>query len=122
MSARMTSDTFTTKSMKKIPARQRLAVNLARLMETTPGLNTFQAVAKRAGVAHSHIGRILHQQSSATVDMLDALAGAFGLEPWELLTDFETTREEALRRMLAIDPPKGNVVEIRRRKDKPTGQ
>lgn len=69
-------------------------------MERSPDLKNNLALGKRAKVAHSHIGRILRQESGATVDMLDAIAGAFNKQAWELLTDSETTRAAAMAQML----------------------
>lgn len=82
----------------KIPSRQILAANLDRLLEKSKESNT--ALGKRAKIAQSHIGRMRRQESAATVDMLDDLADAFGLEPWALLTDSEVTRRNAVEMML----------------------
>jgi hypothetical protein len=113
---------------KTTTSREILAANLARLMERTPGMNSQPTVGKRAGVAPTHIGRILRQESAATIDMLDAIAGAFGLTAWELLTDSEQTRQLAVERMLfgnhvsddrveqALPPPPSKVIAMRRRK------
>lgn len=89
--------------MKKT-SRQILAANLARLMAISPQLKSQPAVGRAAGIAASHVGRALRQDSAITLDALDALARAFGCEAWELLADGEHTREEAIRRMLLPAP------------------
>jgi transcriptional regulator with XRE-family HTH domain len=86
--------------MKKTSSRQILAENLARAMARSADMQNNLALARRAKVGNSHIGRILKQESAATVDMLDALAAALGLQPWELLTDSEATREAALKKIM----------------------
>lgn len=85
----------------KIPSRQILADNLDRILEKTGESNN--QLSARAKIAQSHIGRMRRQESAATVDMLDALASALGMEPWELLTDSETTRRSAMERMLGLE-------------------
>ncbi|HLA34301.1 MAG TPA: helix-turn-helix transcriptional regulator [Rhodocyclaceae bacterium] len=65
--------------------RKYVAENLRRWMVETPSLSTQTSVAKKAGIAQSHIGRILREESSATVDMLEAIAHAFRRLPEELL-------------------------------------
>lgn len=118
----------TVRVKKTTSSREVLAANLARLMEQTPGLNSQPAVGKRAGVAPTHVGRILRQESAATIDMLDAIAGAFGLTAWELLTDSEQTRRLAIERMMfgnhvpdarveeALPPPPSKVIAMKRRR------
>ena len=100
-----------------------LAQNLRRLMEATPGLETQEAVAKRAVIAQSHVSKILRGQANATLDLVAAIARAFGIQPMELLASSEATRKAALERMLfgsaANDLPRElprKEVALRRRK------
>ena len=86
--------------MGKKSSRQILADNLDRLMGDSPGLSSNNALGLKAKVAHSHIRRIRLQESAATVDMLDSIAAAFGIQPWELLADGEEVRAEALSKMM----------------------
>lgn len=86
------------------------------------------ALAKRAKVGHTHIGRLLRQESSPTLEFIDALADAFGVETWELLTDSEETRRIAIERALGRPPvpdikveqhyplPPSKVVALRRKR------
>lgn len=115
-------------AMKKPSSRQILAENLARAMARSVDLQNNLALAKRAKVGNSHIGRILKQESAATVDMLDAIADALGLQTWELLTNSEATREAAMKKIMfgtAVPdeqverhlplPPRSKVIAMRRR-------
>lgn len=65
------------------------------------GLDTQPVLAKKAGVGQSHVSRILNMRQSVGLDVVAAVAGAFGCQPWELLVDSELTRREAIERMLS---------------------
>lgn len=80
--------------------RQILADNLREAMSQNPNIDTQIALARRAGIAQSHLSKLLRGEASATTDLIAALAEAVGREPWELLADSESTREAALRKML----------------------
>lgn len=71
--------------MKAPNLRRDLARNLARLMESKPGLDTQQKVAAASGVAQSTIGRILSCKVAATIDNLGGVAQAFGVSACDLL-------------------------------------
>lgn len=86
--------------MKKAQLRQILARNLQMAMERTPGADTQQALAKRAGVGQSHVSRILRGESAATIDVIAAMCEALNIQPWELLSDEESTRQAAMEKML----------------------
>src|SRR4051812_29485243 len=75
----------------KIPSSQILAANLDQIIGRGKTFESNNELAAKAKVAQSHIGRMRRQESAATVDMLDALADAIGVEPWVLLTDSEVT-------------------------------
>jgi transcriptional regulator with XRE-family HTH domain len=85
--------------MKKTTSRQILADNLERLKKER-GFSSYNQIAKRAKVGQSHVSRLVLLKSAATIDMLDALADALGVQTWELLTDDEATRKAALERMI----------------------
>jgi transcriptional regulator with XRE-family HTH domain len=62
-------------------------------MEVTPHLNSQPKVAARSGLGQTSIGRILRKEAGATVDSLDLIARAFGIEPWHLLVpNFDPAR------------------------------
>lgn len=72
--------------MGKHNLRDALSRNLAALMEKTPALDTQIKVANRSGVAQSTIGRILRRETAATLDNIEAIAKAFGVESRVLLS------------------------------------
>lgn len=86
--------------MKKELLRQILADNVARRMQEIPGVDTQITLAKRAGIAQSHVGRILKGAQSIGLDTIAAVSGALGCQPWELLADDEVTRRAAMERMI----------------------
>jgi transcriptional regulator with XRE-family HTH domain len=51
-------------------------------------------------VGQSTISRIKLRQGAATLDAIAKIAGALGVQPWELLVDDDTTREAAYKRIL----------------------
>lgn len=65
--------------------REVLAANLAALMARTPALDTQLKLARRSGIAQSTIGRILRQEVSPTVDVLEAIAHAFEVPVVEIV-------------------------------------
>lgn len=75
----------------KTNARETLSANLSALMAKTLGLETQAALAYKCGVAQSTIGRILRQEVSPTVDILEAIADAFGVPVAELVKDCDET-------------------------------
>lgn len=94
--------------MKKDQLLQTFATNLARGMERA-GLNQ-TALAKRSGIAQTHISRLLRCTSGATLDTIATLAEALRMQPWELLVNDEETRAEILQRILGADAVKVAVL------------
>ena len=70
-------------------SRKILAANLAKLMRLDDPDRTRRVtqgfVGKKAGCNQRTIGRILNGEQAATVDILDGIGIAFGLQPWQLL-------------------------------------
>lgn len=62
-----------------------LAQNLKALMGNPNGPNSQSELKRRSGVSQATIGRILRKEAAATVETLAALAGAYGLEGWQLM-------------------------------------
>ena len=60
-----------------------LAANLRVLMVKNSHSEGY--VHKKTGIAQSTVGRILRQESSATLESIDALAKLYGLQSWQLL-------------------------------------
>lgn len=73
---------------RDIPAsrfRRTLAANLERLMRQYADLNSSPKLEAKSHVKLATINRIRRCETGATLDTLDALAGAFDLQPWQLL-------------------------------------
>lgn len=72
-------------AMKK-SSKEVLAENLAKLMHQAGqhALNQ-KEVGLRARCNQRTIGRVLNQEQAATVELLDGLAAAFGIQAWQLL-------------------------------------
>lgn len=68
-----------------LDSRKLLARNLADFMQKSPDLKTQGALHRKSTVAQATIGRILRCEVDATVDTVDKLARAFGLDGWILL-------------------------------------
>ena len=62
-----------------------LSKNLRTLMETSDGLRTQAALAKRCGIDQRTVGRILNAEHSPQLKQIEAIAAAFGLQSWQLL-------------------------------------
>lgn len=82
--------------MKNAKLRDVLAQNLVRLMETTPSLDTQVKLAKRAKIAQSTVGRILRRTAAPTLDNLESIAGAFGIQAHDLINDKSNENEREL--------------------------
>jgi transcriptional regulator with XRE-family HTH domain len=80
-----------------------LSQNLLRLMEGHATLKNDSQLAKPAKMDQKTIWRIVNKMNEPSIDKVEKLAKAFGVEPWELLVpglDPEhrptlTTKEEA---------------------------
>lgn len=67
------------------PSKDVLAANL-KLLQERPGLPRAQAdIAKRAGLDQTTVSRTLRAANAISIDKLDGLAGAFGMQSWQLL-------------------------------------
>jgi transcriptional regulator with XRE-family HTH domain len=68
------------------PTRIILSENLRALKEAQQPKPYSQAeIARRSGVDQRYIGHILDADVSASVDIIDKLAGVFGLRAWQML-------------------------------------
>jgi transcriptional regulator with XRE-family HTH domain len=86
--AHMPSERMHTQNMDT--ARKIVATNLSALMVSAGmvlknGDPNQSALARVSGADQRTVGRILAQEQSATVDMLEVLAKPFSLDPWQLL-------------------------------------
>ncbi len=81
--------------------RTALAQATRSRMAATPSLGTQNLLADASGLGHSTIQRVLARQSAATIDAVESIATAFGLESpaWLLLDDGEVALLRAWRAM-----------------------
>jgi hypothetical protein len=88
--------------MAKKNARQALATNLKRLMGTTPALSTGKKIqAKTSGrVVQRTVSNMVRADkpntNAPTLDNIEEVAKAFGLEAWELLVYEDAIREKVV--------------------------
>lgn len=71
-----------------INTRKVLSDNLKRLMDAHDMKQKPVAeAAKRQGFAidQTYVGRILNMEVAATIEKVESIAAAFGLQPWQLL-------------------------------------
>lgn len=69
----------------KFTPRAVLARNLKALMESKIGPTSEMALGRKAGVAQATIGRIKREEVAASIETVEQLATAYGLQPWQLL-------------------------------------
>ena len=62
-----------------------LSQNLKALLSSKSGPTTEIALGKKSGVAQATIGRIKRQEVAATIETVEQIAKAYGLEAWQLL-------------------------------------
>lgn len=65
--------------------RDILAANLRAMMLSCPELGTLPKITARSGVSNGTLDRIRRAAVSTRIDELENLAGAFGVEAWEML-------------------------------------
>lgn len=80
-------------AMKGI-TRHTLAENLRALLDKHDYAE--EDLAEKADVSQKVINNMLHQRSAATIDTVEAVAGAFKLEAWQLLYSELTTSDPEL--------------------------
>lgn len=73
-------------------------------MASRPDLDSQNKLGKKTGLAQSTIGRILHMVNATDVDVIDALAKAYGVQPEYLLSNGAScSRISSLLNKLAKD-------------------
>lgn len=81
-------------------ARLILERKLRVLMEQSNGkYRDRKLLAAAAGVSARSVGYLLQKNGNPTLKTIQAVAGVFKLEPWELLMDDHSTRERLLGRI-----------------------
>lgn len=72
------------------PLTELFRANLHKLMRADRELRSQSAVAAASKVGQRSVSRILRGEQSPTLDMVHRIAGAFTLEPWQMLVpEFE---------------------------------
>ena len=67
-------------------AQEILVANLRALMQASPETHGTQAkLAERSGVNQTTVGRILRKRHHPTTEVIQGLAEAFEVQPWQLL-------------------------------------
>lgn len=85
--------------------RDVLATNLKKLMATAPGRSTLPEIVKAGGGSNGTLDRIRRKKVAPTIDKLEPLANAFGLEPWQLLVPSLTVEYSKSGRPRLIGAP-----------------
>lgn len=82
--------------------RRVFKANLERLMAANPSLDSGHKLEAKSGVGKSSIARWLENPpaSAPTLDSLQAIARAFGVQAWELLVDENATDKYLVDRLL----------------------
>lgn len=63
-----------------------LSENLKKLMASRPDLSSQAAVGEKAGIDQRTVGRIINREHSPSLEKIQGLAKAFGLQPWQILS------------------------------------
>ena len=65
-------------------AQAQFVENLVYLMERS-GIDTQQKLRAASGVSQAHLGSILRREKKPTIMIMENIAAAFRLQPWQLL-------------------------------------
>lgn len=79
--------------------RKVLATTVKVLMANSKNLRTQGQLAAKARTSQSHISRLVNGGAGVTVDVVDRVAEAFGMRPYELLIDAENDRQAVMQRL-----------------------
>ena len=69
----------------RMTIRDVLADNFKKLRDATPSLDRPQDIVRFGAATNGTIGRISKRQTGPTIDTLEILAAAYGLQVWQLL-------------------------------------
>lgn len=84
-SARMPNKSGKATELPASRAARLLAQNIDRLMASDPDLSSNPKLSLKTKLTTSTLSRIRNAKVEATVGSVEAIAKAFGIEPWELL-------------------------------------
>lgn len=88
----------------KQTAREILAVKLRQLMSAHARLRDRDSLETATGVSARTIGYMLEGNGNPTINNVEKVAGAYGLEAWEMLFDPDKSRGKLVERLFG--PPK----------------
>lgn len=69
----------------RMSARDVLAVNFRKLRDATPSLSEPKALVKIGAGTNGTIERVAKGKTGASIDTVEKLASAYGLEAWQML-------------------------------------
>lgn len=67
-------------------AREVLAANFQKLREATPTLSLPKDIVKAGAATNGTIGRITKKEIGPSIDTVEKLASAYGLQAWQMLS------------------------------------
>jgi|GEM_PF-5715651 len=70
---------------KVIPLRITIAENVRTLMAYTPALETQEKLSKKTGIGQATLSRTLNAATWPNAKLIEKVAKAFRVEPWQLL-------------------------------------
>jgi len=70
---------------KVIPLRITIAENVRTLMAYTPALDTQEKLSKKTGIGQATLSRTLNANTWPNAKLIEKVAKAFRIEPWQLL-------------------------------------
>jgi transcriptional regulator with XRE-family HTH domain len=115
--------------MRKTSARQVLVKNLSRLRDASLSLKTQTQIAEKSGVSQRSVSNLLNcdkpETNAPTLDTIEDVARAYGLEAWQLLLDREAVGERLYEVLMRPDREAEEqvhipaVAEIRRQRATP---
>lgn len=92
--------------------------NLRKAMDRNPAADTGQKVEARCGISQQHISKLRRGMASPTLETLEQLAKAVGIQPFEFLVDDEAIRQAIYEKAIkgSTSEPDGKVVPLRRKR------
>ena len=84
-------------------APERIKAQVVAAMAVRPDIATQPQLAKKAGIAQSHISRIFAGQN-ISISTLEKLAAAIGKQPYELILG-DADKDEIMSRIFGPQPP-----------------
>lgn len=84
-----------------MPTLREIVAKNVRTRMKAGALRTQPRLAEKAGIAQSHVSRIVNGASGITIDRLELVARALNCEPYEFLIDDESARRALIERLMS---------------------